>query len=172
MEPRCSPERGVCPARSSTSRHRSDRTLGAVLLAAIVFQITLGTLFRHLQPEPGVPRGALIGLLHGHSFIGSSIVAVLVVFCGMRAWGIYTEQPAVTRSGKRLIHTLGLQVALGIGSFIVVPKGPRDPEAGISTVEVALTMAHQAVGAVLLAVAAALVAWERRSMKRAISHKP
>ncbi len=149
----------------------TDRTLGAVLLAAIVFQITLGTLFRHLQPEPGVPRGALIGLLHGHSFIGSSIVAVLVVFCGMRAWGIYTEQPAVTRSGKRLIHTLGLQVALGIGSFIVVPKGPRDPEAGISAVEVALTTAHQAVGAVLLAVAAVLVAWERRSMKRAISHK-
>ncbi len=144
---------------------KTDRTLSLVLLALIVVQITAGTLFRHLAVEPDVARGALIGLLHGHSFIGSMAVVAMVLFCGVRAWGMYAGQPVIKRTGIALIHAMILQVVLGIASFINVPKGPRDPEAAIPGLEVAFTTTHQAAGAILLAVAAALFVWQRRLLK-------
>ena len=78
---------------------------------------------------------------------------------------MYAEQPVIKRTGVALIHAMILQVLLGIASFIVVPKGPRDPDAAIPGFEVAFTTAHQAVGAILLAVAAALFVWERRLLR-------
>ncbi len=144
---------------------KTDRTLSVVLLALIAVQIIAGTLFRHLAVEPDVARGALIGLLHGHSFIGSTAVLVLVLFCGVRAWGMYAGQPVIKRTGVALIHAMILQVLLGIASFIIVPKGPRDPDAAIPGLEVAFTTTHQAVGAILLAVAAALFVWQRRLLR-------
>ena len=158
------------PTRSASAA--TDRTLAVVLMAAIGLQITLGTLFRHLQPLPDAPRGALMGLLHGHSFLGSVLVVVLVIFCGARAWGMDLGQPMVRRSGKALIHTMILQVVLGIGAFIVVPKGPRGSDDAIGVVEVAITTAHQATGAILLAAAVALFAWERRLLVPAPAERP
>jgi cytochrome c oxidase assembly protein subunit 15 len=140
----------------------TDRVLGALLLAAICLQIVLGSLFRHLQPEPGVTRPVLIGLLHGHSFVGASFTLIMAIFCGLRAWGLYGGRPPVNWTGLGLLHVVSLQVLLGIASFIVVPKGPRDPQALIPKVEVVLTTLHQATGAVLLATAVALWAWQRR----------
>ncbi len=139
----------------------TDRTLSIVLLVVILVQITAGTVFRHLQPLLDVPRTALMGLLNGHAFIGSVLVIVMVLLCGVRAWGIYHDQPIIKRLGTILIHTMMLQVVLGLGSFIVVPKGPRDG-IEIPPLEVGLTTAHQATGAILLAAAAALFAWQRR----------
>jgi cytochrome c oxidase assembly protein subunit 15 len=141
---------------------RTDRVVGTVLLVVIVLQIALGSVFRHLQPEPGVSPSMLLSLLHGHSFGGAMLTLVLALFCGLRAWGLYAEQDAVRRSGVALIYITILQVALGIAAFIVVPRGPREADAVIPVVEVVLTTAHQANGAILLATAAALLAWERR----------
>ena len=138
----------------------TDRTLGVILLGVILLQIVAGTLFRHLQPLDDVPRGALMGLLHGHSFIGSVLVIVMVLFCGVRAWGMYAQQPIIKRLGMALVHTMILQVGLGIGSFVVVLMGAGDAEPGI--LEVALTTAHQATGAILLAGALCLLIWQRR----------
>ena len=140
----------------------ADRALTTALVAVIVFQITLGTMYRHLQPVPDAPTGALMGILHGHSFVGSLGVVLLVLICGVRAWGLYAGEPIVRRAGVALIHTMILQVILGVVSFVVVPKGPRGPEDDITFVEVGFTTAHQVTGAVLLATAVALVAWERR----------
>lgn len=139
----------------------TDRTLSIVLVVVILVQITAGTVFRHLQPLLDVPRTALMGLLNGHAFIGSVLVIAIVLLCGVRAWGIYHDQPIIKRLGTILIHTTMLQVVLGLGSYIVVPKGPRDG-IEIPPLEVALTTAHQATGAILLAAAAALFAWQRR----------
>ena len=149
------------PAASSATAG-TDRTLGIVLLAAIAVQIVLGALFRHLQPLPDVPRGLLMGLLHGHSFVGSTLVVAMVLLCGVRAWGMYHWQPIVKRIGVALILTMLFQVVLGVGSFIVVPRGPRDPGTAIGAVEVALTTAHQATGAILLATATLLLVWTSR----------
>ena len=141
---------------------RTDRVAGIVLLAAICLQIALGALFRHLQPEAGVSTAMLTGLLHGHSFVGSTFVAVLALFCILRALGFYGGQPPIKRTGFGLLHVVILQLLMGIAAFVVVPKGPRDPEAVISKLEVVLTTLHQANGALLLALATGLVAWQRR----------
>ena len=146
-------------------RVRADRALTVALVAMIVFQIVLGTLYRHLQPVPETPVGALMGILHGHSFVGSLGVVLLVLICGVRAWGLYAGEPIVRRVGLGLIHAMILQVILGVGSFIVVPKGPRGSEDAITFVEVGFTTAHQVTGAVLLATAVALLAWERRLIR-------
>lgn len=141
----------------------TDRALSIALVAMVLVQITLGTVFRHLQPVEGVPHGALIGILHGHSFVGSLLVVVLVLFVGVRAWSMYGDVPIVQRSGKALIHTMILQVLLGVASFVVVPKGPRPPaEDAIPVLEVVLTTAHQVTGALLLAMAVTFAAWHRR----------
>jgi cytochrome c oxidase assembly protein subunit 15 len=140
----------------------TDHTMGVVLVVAICIQIAVGSLFRHLQPEPGVQRSLLLGLLHGHSFFGALLVLVVALFCGLRGWGLYGALPPVRRAGLGLLYVVILQVALGIAAFIVVPQGPRDAEAAIPVVEVVLTTLHQANGAVLLATALALVAWQRR----------
>ncbi len=141
---------------------KTDRTISAVLVAAILVQLTLGTWFRHIQPLPDIPPGVRMGLLHGHSFVGSLLVLSLVLFCGVRAWGLYANQPTLKRVGKGMVHTLGLQVVLGIASFIIVPTEARAQGETIPTLEVAVTTAHQAVGAILLAMAVMYAIWVRR----------
>ncbi len=145
---------------------RTDAILGWWLGAVVLGQITLGTLFRHLQPLPETPSGLLMGVLHGHSFVGSALVVLMVLFCGLRAWGRYVDQPVFRRVGIAMVHTVFLQVLLGFGSFMVVPRGPRDPDDAITLLEVILTTAHQAIGAVLLALCALFVAWGMRLQKR------
>ena len=107
-----------------------------------------------------------MGVLHGHSFVGSLIVVLGVLLVGVRAWGLYAAQPVVVRVGKTLVGTMALQVVLGLVSFVLVPKGPREPDDAITFVEVAFTTAHQVTGAILLAVAVALYVWERRLLER------
>ncbi|MHC4710729.1 MAG: COX15/CtaA family protein, partial [Planctomycetota bacterium] len=141
---------------------RTDRVLGVLLLAAIFLQIVLGSLFRHLQPEPGVARPVLIGLLHGHSFIGATFAAVMAFFCILRALGFYGGHPPIKRAGLGLLYAVILQLLLGIAAFVVVPKGPRGPDVVIPKLEVVLTTLHQANGALLLVLATVLVAWQRR----------
>jgi cytochrome c oxidase assembly protein subunit 15 len=143
----------------------ADRTLTTVLVVVVLVQIVLGTFYRHLQPVPDAPRGALMGVLHGHSFVGSLIVVLMVLFCGVRAWGLYPTRPVIGRIGKMLVHTMGLQVMLGFVSFVLVPKGVREPDDAITLVEVVFTTAHQVTGAILLALAVALFVWERRLLK-------
>ncbi len=132
----------------------ADRTLTAVLVVVVLVQIVLGTVYRHLE---------LMGFLHGHSFVGSLIVILMVLFCGVRAWGLYPAQPVVARLGKALVYTMGLQVALGLVSFVLVSKG--EPDDAVTPFEVAFTTAHQVTGAILLALAVALFVWERRLLE-------
>ena len=141
---------------------KTDRTISALLVGAILVQLTLGTWFRHIQPLPDIPPGLRMGLLHGHSFVGSLLVLALVLFCGVRAWGLYANQRAIKRVGKGMIHTVGLQIVLGITSFIIVPAEVRAQGEVITTLEVAVTTAHQAVGAILLALAVMHGVWVRR----------
>jgi len=140
----------------------TDRALTTLLLIAVLVQIAAGTTFRQLQPVAEAPRGLLMASLHGHSFLGSLVVVVMVLLCGVRAWGLYGELRPVKVSGTALVHTMVLQVVLGVASFVAVPKGPRPAGDTIGPTEVVLTSAHQLVGAVLLSVAVSLWLWERR----------
>jgi len=132
----------------------ADRTLTAALVVVVFVQIVLGTFYRHLE---------LTGFLHGHSFVGSLIVILMVLFCGVRAWGLYPAQPVIANVGKMLVYTLGLQVMLGLVSFVLVLKG--EPDDAVTLAEVVFTTAHQVTGAILLALAVALFVWERRLLE-------
>ncbi len=131
---------------------KTDYTLSLILIAFLLLQITLGTVFRHFHPLEELSKGARMGVLHGHSFVGSTAAAVMILWCGLRAWGMYKAQPVVRRIGKAMMHTLGLQIVLGITSFIVVPHEVRGVDVPIPALEVVITTAHQAIGALLLGI--------------------
>ncbi|MCH8822514.1 MAG: COX15/CtaA family protein [Planctomycetes bacterium] len=144
---------------------KTDYTLSVILIAFLLLQITLGTVFRHIHPLEDLSRGARMGLLHGHSFIGSTAAAVLILWCSLRAWGMYKEQPLVHRVGKSMMHTLGLQIVLGFASFIIVPHDVRGSDESITTHEVVITTAHQATGALLLGICVLYAVLLRRLVK-------
>ena len=76
----------------------------------------------------------------------------MILWCSLRAWGMYKEQPLVHRVGKSMMHTLGLQIVLGFASFIIVPHEVRASGEVITTLEVVVTTAHQVIGATLLGI--------------------
>jgi cytochrome c oxidase assembly protein subunit 15 len=139
----------------------TDRTLTLLLLVALGIQITLGTVFRHVQPQAHLPRPVLIATLHSHSFIGATFAAVMALFCGLRAWGMYREVGPVKIAGAVLLYAVMIQLGLGVASFVVVPKQPG-ADAAYPMVEVVITSIHQVVGAIVVATAVAVFAWERR----------
>ena len=61
--------------------------------------------------------------------------------------------------GKGLVHAVGLQIALGVAALVLILM--RENQA-IPASEVIVTTMHQALGALLLAVAAMLAAWSLR----------
>ena len=92
-------------------------------------------------------------------------VFVLALACGLRAWGLYKEQPRLQQAGKMLTHGVITQVALGIGALIFKGIEKNSPEPSVLSVMVR-TM-HQAMGAFLLAGATLLMLWTRRLVKPA-----
>ncbi len=125
----------------------------AVLLAALVLQLSLGAGLRHF----GHPA-----FLHSHLTM-AVLVLIIGALTGFRAAAKAREDgiPLVRRLGKAMTHTLGLQVVLGlVALFLVLPyDGRPDPAAGVL-----FATAHQAVGALLLGLSVLLLAWTRRLM--------
>ena len=62
------------------------------------------------------------------------------------------------------MHAVGLQAALGIGALVVVLMRV---DSAIPIYEVVATSAHQALGALLLAMTAMLAAWTMRAVPSA-----
>lgn len=126
----------------------TDRGLTAWLLASVVVQLVLGALVRHVHIEPT-----------WHICMAVAVIA-LAGFAGLRAWGTYSEQPVLPRVGLGLVHLVGLQLVLGVAALAVTtmdrPKGER------VAFEVPIATAHQTTGALILAAAVLLFAWERR----------
>jgi Kef-type K+ transport system membrane component KefB len=85
---------------------------------------------------------------------------MLAVIVGARAWGLYHGVWPVQRLGQALIGVVSIQVTLGIAA-LAVTQG-RAVVGSPTTIEVTITTAHQATGAVLLALAVALALWTRR----------
>ncbi|MCX5640192.1 MAG: COX15/CtaA family protein [Planctomycetota bacterium] len=137
------------------------RLLSAFALLAVTTQLFLGAAMRHLQIPPTGIDGAQLPkwALHGHVTV-AVIAFTLVLLAGMRC-GRAVEAPPLRRVGKAALHTVGLQVALGIAALVVVLM--RRGEA-VPIWEVATTTAHQALGAVLLAEVATMAVLARRTI--------
>ncbi|MEW6368724.1 MAG: COX15/CtaA family protein [Acidobacteriota bacterium] len=133
------------PARTTA---RAETALGAVLVVTLVAQLALGAIQRHIE------RGLLMHITLG------VVVVLLAVACGVRAWGYYTEQPIIRRTGIALLVLTALQVLLGFGALIAVgsTSGIEQPP----PLRVSVTTAHQVTGACLLACAIMLTLWCNR----------
>ena len=145
------------PAMSKPSA-RIDRAMSMTLTIALVVQLGLGALYRHLQramanpPEP-------IHALYTHILV-AVIVTALVIFVAGRAWGMYRDSPVLPALGRTLLILVGVQIMLGISAMMVVwMSKPHEPTPAY---EVIITTAHQMTGALLLMTSALLTLWTRR----------
>lgn len=136
--------RGI-PARAGAG---AERALASVLLAALLVQLVLGALQRHLA------SGLLVHVAMG------LLVTALAVPAGARAWGLYGEQALFRRLGLGLLAVTGLQLVLGLSALIATGEAAREFLA--PWVPVTFRTAHQANGAVLLALAVGLLLWSFR----------
>jgi cytochrome c oxidase assembly protein subunit 15 len=129
------------------ARPAADRALGAMLLAALIAQLVLGAVQRHLA------SGLLIHVTMGF------LVTTLAVAAGARAWGLYGEHVLFRRFGPGLLLATGLQLVLGLGALLATGEAARSLPPWIP---VTVRTAHQANGAVVLAIAVGLLLWSVR----------
>jgi heme A synthase len=149
------------PQASARPSAQTDRRWSLVLLIAMLLQLTLGAISRHTLH---------MHVVYTHIFL-AVFVAGFAIFVGGRAMSKYADFPVLPRVGKAALHTVGLQIALGIVALIAVLSRPAatpatanqaTPVAEIPLWEIIFTTAHQATGAVLLALATMLLLWTRR----------
>lgn len=137
----------------------TDRTMSAALVGTLLMQTALGATFRHLHNHPDYPQGLVTGVLHLHIVV-AVVALTLILFLGVRAWGMYRDQPRVRKTGQGLMHAVGMQILLGIIAMVaVLSRGADEP---IPWWEVLITTMHQALGAALLALATLHAIWTRR----------
>jgi cytochrome c oxidase assembly protein subunit 15 len=125
-----------------------DRGLQRWLIVTVLVQLVLGAAQRHLA-----------ALLIVHICL-AAVVILLAVMVGVRAWGMYRDVWPVDRLGKALVVLASLQGLLGIAALAVT--GGEAVVGSPSTIAVTITTAHQATGAVILAVSVAVALWTRR----------
>jgi cytochrome c oxidase assembly protein subunit 15 len=161
---------GMVAPRIRAASVGTDRILGLILLVLLVGQLVLGALARHftwaldilrygLNVDPA--RLAAIGRWALNVHLAVAVVVILfAVAVGIRAWGLYPQVPILRRLGASLLVLIAAQLALGIAAFIVV--GNDAPQRRPDSLDVAITTAHQVVGATLLAWAVMLMLWNYR----------
>jgi len=109
----------------------------------------------------------------------AALVAFVALAAGMRAWGIHGDrEPLLKRLGVAATGLVLLQLMLGLGALIVTGSSLMGSGAGTTeprapgAMEVALTTAHQANGAALLAVAVLLMVFVYRLLRPTETDRP
>lgn len=165
----------VAGAPSDAPAAGTDRVLAVVLTVLLVMQLVLGALVRHFTWALALPimRYGLTltpaqlksyGTWALHLHITIAVIVVLVALAlGVRALGLYRTLPVLRRSGIGLLILTGVQLALGIAALVVTGDDAENqrPDA----LDVAITTAHQVVGAALLALATLLLVWNYRLLR-------
>jgi cytochrome c oxidase assembly protein subunit 15 len=132
---------------------RDDCIYQRWLIGALIVQLVLGAAQRHL---------AVLLIVH---LSLAAIVIVLALMVGGRAWWMYREARPMEVLGKLLISLASVQIFLGIAA-LAVTQG-KATVGSPTTVEVTITTAHQATGAVILALSVALHLWTQRLFRPA-----
>jgi heme A synthase len=89
----------------------------------------------------------------------AAFVALLALTCAFRAIALHGGQVPLKRTGIAIIMFLGVQLMLGV---VALALRPSTPQAVKTTASALWTTAHQANGALLLALCAVLYLWCRR----------
>jgi cytochrome c oxidase assembly protein subunit 15 len=132
-----------------------DRALSKLLVGALAVQIALGALLRHTG------EGLLIHICT------AAVVIMLAVAVGVRLGALGRDLALWRRLAQGLFALVTLQAALGFAALIAAGAkriGPSPP-----TIDVVLTTAHQAVGAILLASGVAAMLWMHRLSARMVT---
>lgn len=120
-----------------------DRSLSLALVYALVGQLLLGALLRHL---------AVDAIYH---IAAAGVVTLVALFAGTRAWALH-RSPPLRASGVAVLLLVTFQVLLGVGAWVAVSLSPpHDP----TTFDALITTAHQTNGAALLAGAVLVAAF-------------
>jgi cytochrome c oxidase assembly protein subunit 15 len=133
----------------------TDYALTATLVGTLLVQLALGAMYRHTysvsEPMPAA------GVVH---LTLAAIVAALAFLAGLRSLAVHGEHTVLRRLGMALLALLAVQFLLGIAALVAVFVRREGPY----PIEVVLTTAHQANGALLFAIAVQLAVWMRRSV--------
>jgi cytochrome c oxidase assembly protein subunit 15 len=138
----------TAPPRETRPSVKDDSTFQRWLIAVLIVQLVLGAAQRHLS-----------ALLIVHISI-ATVVVLLAVMVGVRAWGLYRGTWPVEHLGRLMVIMTCIQVVLGIAALAVT--GGLAMVGSPTTIEVTITTAHQATGAALLALSVALHLWTTR----------
>jgi heme A synthase len=136
------------PTAPPVAHARQGQWLNICLVGALLIQLVLGALVRHV----------FWGLsLH----IGFAIVVfALILVNGMRAYGRSSEYRPLPHIGGMIMLLGGMQLLLGLAAYIVVNMAAQ--AASPPLYMVVLATVHQTMGAIILATAAALLAFNAR----------
>lgn len=135
------------------------RITSALLVAVLLIQLISGALYRHLQvPQLDAAPKHPAWAMHLH-VTWAAVAFVVTLLVGLRAMRVSSAAVPLRAVGHALLMFVGLQVAFGIGSLVMVilRKGAEIP-----TLEIVFTSLHQSTGALLLGASVVLAAWWRR----------
>jgi cytochrome c oxidase assembly protein subunit 15 len=127
--------------------------LSGWLAGLLCVQLTLGAFFRQGIREHNdlmSPWGM------GHILL-AVIVLVVAILAGLQGRKLGDAAPGAARSGKSVLHTVGLQFLLGVAAYGAVMMG-----GALAPASVIIATLHQTNGALLLGAAATLHAWNVR----------
>jgi len=125
-------------------RHRPRlRTLATLAAASVYLQLILGAAFRHS------------GIKLLPHLISAVVVTVLLLWTIMRSFSEHATLPQLLRPARALLVLLFIQLGLGFGAYLTrVEWGKEAPQPVLSLV--VATVAHVAVGALVLATSVVL----------------
>ncbi len=153
LSPRWTRPGGPVPALPAV-RPGAPRTISAALVGLLLVQLCLGAAARHFDKSAGY-----LHIVSTHA-VNAFIVLTLAIATAVRAARALEDEPALAKTGKAIMHTAGLQILLGGAALgAVLMYRHRDTP---HSLDVLFTTAHQATGALLLALAAMTAAWARR----------
>jgi cytochrome c oxidase assembly protein subunit 15 len=137
------------------SSNKKDSFWAVLLVSTMVLQLILGAIYRHMISDPELAPKAT-HVLYTHIAV-AVFVLVFASIVGLRLIG--RENTTLKKCGLIILVLVGVQLLLGGGALIAILIRTSTE---IPLIEVLVTTAHQANGALLLGACFATYAWVRR----------
>ncbi len=131
----------------------ATRKLTVALFAVLLVQVSFGAVLRHMHTD-GAPSMHAMAAHVGFSLVAMTMT--LIVAFRLRAIG--PKRTLFRRIGTGLLHSVNLQMGLGVAALALVLMYKTSDPFG----EVAVATAHQLVGAALMGLAALAAVWSWR----------
>jgi cytochrome c oxidase assembly protein subunit 15 len=143
------------------------RGLTLALVAALYLQLILGAAFRHVWTKLGptatgrIPGDEIVWTWLVPHVINAALVSALIIWTAVRVLSRYSDVAEMRRPAISLLGLLLAQLGLGFGAYLTrVEWGVHAPQPLIDMVFT--TVAHVAVGALMLATGVVLLVQTRR----------